>query len=263
MISTYNNNYYKLVTTVLTVSFVIEVVNLSGLLNLNSNTYHALHLVFMGALVVGQLMLYRKLKSMGKNSIYALLVALGLIFTGIGDFVNGELSSVLLVSDKLTIALFLFGTGYILYLCALFIFTNYYFKNNKEEAFAKYRYLIIIPIALANIDAFNKYVDHNLNAFPFLHHGAFIFNATIYVLMPAMGMWCYYISKWSTLGLIVLIGTVLIPFSDLVLFNTWFVNGKNPQSVDVKLYATNWIVYFGGQALFSIFPSFASNNANN
>jgi hypothetical protein len=74
--------------------------------------------------------------------------------------------------------------------------------------------------------------------------------------MPLFAVWYYYSTNWSIRGLIILIGAILIPYSDLILFSSWLKNGNDPAVPGIQLYAYNWILYFGGQALMSMLPSF-------
>ena len=67
-------------------------------------------------------------------------------------------------------------------------------------------------------------------------------------------------SRWSVGGLLVLVGAVLIPYSDLVLFRSW-LEGGDPDVVSRQLYASNWILYFGGQCLMSLFPALVIGSA--
>jgi len=83
-----------------------------------------------------------------------------------------------------------------------------------------------------------------------------VFNASIYVLMPLLAIRDCQRSDYSSGGLIVVIGSLLIPYSDLILFNSW-LKGGDPAVPTLALYAINWIVYFGGQVLISRFPALA------
>ena len=52
-----------------------------------------------------------------------------------------------------------------------------------------------------------------------------------------------------------MVGAVLIPYSDLVLFRSW-LEGGDPDVVSRQLYASNWILYFGGQIFSSMTATF-------
>ncbi|MDY6822348.1 MAG: glycoside hydrolase family 3 N-terminal domain-containing protein [Thermodesulfobacteriota bacterium] len=55
-------------------------------------------------------------------------------------------------------------------------------------------------------------------------------------------------------GWIILIAGVFLPYSDLILFDSWLPG--NPDHPDRELYAYNWMIYFNGQCLMSLLPAF-------
>lgn len=256
-------NYLQIAIATLTISVVAETSLLSGLFNMPSFFYHVMHCLFMGVLIGSQLLLFLNLKKSGGNGKFALWYGIALTFTVIGDFVNGELSSVSLLSDKLTYALFLFGTGYIIYIVILYRYLKGLSSDTTNTLATMNLLQKGIPVLIVNVTAFYFFVHKQLINFPVLHHGAFIFNATIYVALPTLGLLFYLKSNKSTYGLIVYLGSFLIPFSDLVLFGTWFNNGENPISISLNHYSTNWILYFGGQVLLSMLPSFIALDEKN
>ena len=236
----------------LTASITLETTLLAGLFTLPDALYHGLHLAFMAALVSSQLALYRHADRRLPGRRFALWFAVGAGFTLIGDYVNGAVSAVQPVSLKLTWALLLFGIGYSLYNLALWR------QVSRLPAPAQNGWLDGPAPALAilalNVVSWFQHVEANLRGHDLLYFGSFVFNATIYMLMPLLAFRFYRRSACSTGGLFVLMGGVLIPYSDLILFASW-LRGGDPAVPDFTLYAFNWIVYFGGQVLMSRFPA--------
>ena len=215
----------------LTLSVMLEVSTLTGLLPLGDSLYHGAHLGFMAALVLSQILLYRRTRSP-----LALLFACGSFATMIGDAFNSTLVPVQPVSLKLSWALLWFGIGYGLYLVAL----------RREDREAQRRCgpshlddprTALPAILVVNTVFWGVFVEKFLRGHDVLYIGSLLFNGSIYVLMP-----------W--------LGSLLIPFSDLILFHSWLRDG-DPAAPDRLLYAANWIVYFGGQVLLSRFPALA------
>jgi hypothetical protein len=132
--------------------------------------------------------------------------------------------------------------------------------KQSDSKFAKYRYVIALPILVVNVASWFMHVGPNLTDLELLKYGSFIFNATIYVALPLFGLWFFRNSGWSAGGLVVLIGTILIPFSDLILFSSWLGDG-NLALPTFQLYAYNWIVYYGGQVMAANFPALAIDAA--
>ena len=209
----------------------------------------------MLVLIFSQILLYKSLKKNNLTSKYALWLALGMALTAIGDYVNGANSCVEPVSNKLTWALLLFGAGYVIYNFILWNYTNNIISK-KTATFSKYKYFVAIPIIVINFISWFLHVEPNLKNINLLYYGSFFFNLTIYVAMPLFAFWYYFSTNWSIRGLIILMGAILIPYSDLILFNSWLKNGNDPAVPSIQLYAYNWILYFGGQALMSMLPSF-------
>lgn len=235
------------------VSVSIEATLLAGVANIGTTPYHLMHLALMTVLIGSQLALYFHARKSDGAANLALLFAIGAFCTAIGDFVNGAASGIEPVSHKLSWALLLFGTGYTLYTLALWLHNNPILRGGASR-FARWRYLIAVPILVVNVAGWLMHVGPNVEGLHLLAWGSFIFNATIYVLLPTFALWFFYNSGWSVGGLIVLIGAILIPYSDLILFDSWLRDG-NPAVPAFELYAINWIVYFSGQALISIFPA--------
>lgn len=234
----------------LTLSVMLEVSTLTGLLPLGDSLYHGAHLGFMAALVLSQILLYRRTRSP-----LALLFACGSFATMIGDAFNSTLVPVQPVSLKLSWALLWFGIGYGLYLVAL----------RREDREAQRRCgpsrlddprTALPAILVVNTVFWGVFVEKCLRGHDVLYIGSLLFNGSIYVLMPWLGQRFFRHSGYSAGGLLVWLGSLLIPFSDLILFHSWLRDG-DPAAPDRLLYAANWIVYFGGQVLLSRFPALA------
>ncbi len=243
---------HQLVILLLTVSITLEVTLLAGLFHLSDFLYHSLHLAFMATLIGSQLALYLKADKRLPGARYALWFAIGAAFTLIGDYVNGAVSSVQPVSLKLTWAMLLFGLGYSLYILALWRYQTG--QPTFARTIGRGGYLLALLILAINVISWFHHVEVNLRGHDLLYYGSFVFNATIYVLMPLLAFHFYRHSGYSTGGLFVLMGGLLIPYSDLVLFASW-LRGGDPVVPGFTLYAFNWIAYFGGQVLFSRFPA--------
>ncbi|MBI2733813.1 MAG: hypothetical protein HYX44_11085 [Aquabacterium sp.] len=246
--------HIKLVTGVLASSVAIEVNLLAGLERLPDAAYHGLHIALMAAVVLSQFMLYVSSKGRSPYAGYAGWMALGMASTAVGDYVNGAMSGVEPVSLKLTWALLLFGVGYVIYVVMLW-------RHDREMAAAGqgarglWRYGLALPVLVGNLLAWIQHVQPGVQAHTLLCYGSFVFNLTIYVAMPVLAMRYFINSQWHVGGLVVLIGGVLIPYSDLILFGSWLRSGVDPAVPSFQLYAYNWIVYFGGQALMAMFPA--------
>jgi len=245
------NNHIKLTSSLLVVSITLEITLLAELFSISDAFYHSLHVLFIAIVVMSQLSLYITNKSDKGFHQFALLFAVGMAFTGVGDYVNGAISHVQPVSLKLTWAMVLFGAGYTLYCIALWQHAQ--MVKAKNGAIAK-RYLIAIPFAIVNVVSWFTHVEHNVQAMDLLYYGSFVFNLTIYVALPMFAAWYFFDSKWSIGGLLVFLGALLIPYSDLILFGSWLRNG-DPAVPSFPLYAYNWILYFSGQVLTSMFPA--------
>ncbi|MBJ7458250.1 MAG: hypothetical protein JHD02_03585 [Thermoleophilaceae bacterium] len=240
-----------------TTSIAFEATALADVFKPSTDAYHSTHIAFMAALVIGQFALYFSARASHPEARLALLFAIGATFTATGDFINGASSGIEPVSTKLTWALLWFGTGYLLYVVAMWLYNEPILKQSTSTSnFAKYRYAIALPILAANVAGWFMHVGPLVEDFELLRYGSFIFNATIYVAMPMLGIWFFRNSGWSAGGLVVLMGTLFIPFSDLILFASWLENG-DPDVPSYQLYAYNWFVYFSGQVMISIFPALA------
>ena len=236
-------------------SVAFEVAALADVIKIGTNGYHSVHIALMAVLAISQFALYLNAKGRCSEARLALFFAIGVCLTGTGDFFNGAASGITPVSHKLTWALLWFGTGYLLYTFAMWSYNEPILKQSSSK-FARYRYAIALPILAVNVAGWFMHVDPGVADFELLRYGSFIFNATIYVAMPMLGLWFFRNSGWSAGGLIVLLGSVFIPYSDLILFSSWLGDG-NPDVPTFQLYAFNWFVYFGGQVMLSIFPALA------
>ncbi|HUM84555.1 MAG TPA: hypothetical protein PLN48_12410 [Lachnospiraceae bacterium] len=248
-------NYIQIASITLLASVMFEITLLAGLAPVPEKIYHFLHIFLMLVLIVSQILLYKSLDKNKLTSKYALWFALGMGFTAIGDYVNGANSCIEPVSNKLTWALLLFGSGYVIYNFILWKHATNILAKTKTSLL-KYKYYLAVPFIVINLISWMLHVEPNLNNPSLLYYGSFIFNLTIYVAMPLFAAWYYYGTGWSTRGLVIFIAAILIPYSDLVLFNSWMKNGSDPAVPSIQLYAYNWILYFGGQTLMSMLPSF-------
>jgi len=237
---------------ILTLSIALEITFLAGIITVSAALYHCLHMLFMASLIGSQLALFFSSKGAPQRNT-ALWFATGTSLTAVGDFINSAISPVQPVSLKLTWALALFGAGYAIYNAVLWQYNNRLLKRS-DTPFAKYRYLLALPVLAVNVLSWCQHVQGNLQGLGLLRYGSFVFNATIYVLMPTLGLWFFYNRRKSTSGLMVLLGTLLIPYSDLILFGSW-LRGGNPAAPSFQLYAYNWILYYAGQVLISLFPA--------
>jgi len=246
-------DFPKLVAVLLAVSIGLEVTLLADVYRLDTAAYHGLHLVLMGVLVCGQFAVWRRARRDGlAGAGAALALAIGAASTAVGDFVNGAVSGVEPVSLKLTWALFWFGIGYTLYVMTLLRHAGPVLAAGAPRLY-RWRWAIALPFLAGNVLAWFRHVEPGAAGHDLLYYGSFVFNATIYVMLPLFAFWLVLGTRASLGSIVVLIGAALIPYSDLVLFDAWLRG--NPAVPAFDLYATNWIVYFGGQALFATFPS--------
>lgn len=246
--------HIKWVGGLLAASVAMEVNLLAGIERVGDGLYHGLHVALVLAVVASQWALWWSSRGASRHADMAGWMGLGMAFTAVGDFVNGAMSGVEPVSLKLTWALLLFGVGYVLYVCMLW-------RNDREMAAAGrgsagwWRYALAVPVAALNLLLWVQHVEPGVRAHTLLCHGSLVFNMTLYVAMPVLAMRYFINSQWSIGGLVVLIGGMWIPYSDLILFGSWLGAGLDPAVPSFQLYAYNWIVYFGGQALMAMFPA--------
>lgn len=236
---------------VLAGSLALEAALLSGLTSLPAPVYHLIHLGLMAGLLAMTLALYRdRRRCGGADAAVVLLFAAGLVFTAVGDFVNSALSGVDPVTHKLRWALLLFGLGYACYTAGML-------RGLALPTVARPvpRLWWLIPVILViNVTAWISHVHSRVQGDAILTYGSFVFNATLYVVLPWLAIRYLVWRRFAPDAVLVAIGSVLIPFSDLVLFNTWL---GQPDGAPVSLtsYSSNWILYFGGQCLINVFPS--------
>ena len=255
--------HIKLCIILLATSVALEITLLAGVAGISAVLYHGLHIALIAALAASQFAVFFSGRKVGAVSRAALWFAVGLCFCGVGDFINGAVSTVQPVSLKLSWALLLFGAGYALYDLALWTFAGALLVQ-QGGAMARYRYWLAVPVPvlLINVVSWVQHVQGNVQGFALLYYGSFIFNATIYVMMPTFAAWYFFSTRQSVGSLVVLVGALLIPYSDLILFGSW-LHGGNPAVPDFQLYAFNWILYFGGQVLISLFPSLLLEQVKN
>lgn len=238
----------------LAASAVLEVTLLAGVQEIGDTAYHLIHLVWVAALAVSLFSLHLFARTRGGGAL-ALWFGIGLCLTGVGDFINGAESGVEPATLKLSWALLLFGAGYAIYSVAMWAFSEPLLRGQSSR-FARWRYAIPIPILIVNVIGWFTYVESHVGGHDVLYYGSFIFNATVNVALLTVAIWFFYTSGRSIGGLVVLIGALLLPYSDLILFDSWLRDG-DPAVPSFELYSYNWIVYFSGQALISIFPALA------
>ena len=101
-------NYIKLVCLTVAATLLFEMSLLAGVETVSERIYQTVHLLSMGVLITGQILLLYTLKANNPDKRYIILATCGLISTGIGDYVNSSLSAVTPVSSKLTFALLVF-----------------------------------------------------------------------------------------------------------------------------------------------------------
>ena len=249
------SHYIKFSIALLVASVSLEITLLAGLFQFSDALYHGIHLLFMATLIASQLTLFLTADKHLQTRKYALWFAIATTFTAIGDYVNSAVSAVQPVSMKLTWAMLLFGIGYAVYNFVLWQLNQSMLKQQKKTRFSGLQYAIALLILAINVVSWFQHVEPNIRGLDVLYYGSFIFNATIYVMMPLFAVWFFHQTKYSMGGLLVLLGAVLIPYSDLILFASWLRG--NPPVPSFQLYAYNWILYFSGQALLTQLPSWA------
>lgn len=246
-------DFPKFVAVLLAVSIGLEVSLLAGVFRMATLPYHLLHVGFMGALVAAQAALWWHARKRAQPAAgAAMALAIGAAFTTVGDFVNGAASGVEPVSLKLTWALLWFGIGYTLYVVTLW---RHAVPVLRRDAPARLSWVVLVALAIlaGNVAAWFTHVEANVDGHALLYYGSFVFNATLYVLLPALAFSWVLATRGSLGAIVVLAGAILIPYSDLVLFASWLRG--DPPVPSFELYAYNWILYFGGQALFATLSS--------
>ena len=240
--------FLKYLALLLAGSLAMESGVLAGMLVLPDGAYHGLHLALMVALLIITLALYRgRRRDHAADSPVVLMFAAGLAFTLVGDYVNSRLSQVEPVTLKLTWALLFFGLGYSCYIIGMW----------KGLALLPVcpRLSGLIPVILAvNVIGWFTSVAGRVAGNAALSYGSFVFNATLYVLLPWLSFRFLVARRYGLGAVAVVIGAVLLPYSDLVLFTTWLVQPPDAP-ISTVLYASNWIVYFGGQCLINVFTA--------
>ena len=241
--------FLKCLAVLLAGSMVVEAGMLSGLLALPVSGYHLIHLVLMAALLAITVALWLRRRQEGAtDASVVLLFAIGLAFTMVGDFVNSRLSTVEPVTLKLSWALLFFGLGYSCYIAGLC-------RGLALSHPGAPRLWLVIPAILAlNVIGWLTSVATRVAGHPVLSYGSFVFNATVYVVLPWLAIRYLVASRFGLASVVVMIGAFLLPFSDLVLFKTWLPR-PDAEPVSLVLYSSNWILYYGGQCLANVFPA--------
>lgn len=246
-------NHVACVSLIIAATCLFEMSLLAGLEAVADPAYQVVHLFSMGLLIAGQVLLIRHCRLNGLSVTVPALTAAALVCTGIGDLVNGTLTGITPVSTKLTFALFLFGAGYLMYNYNLWHAIRTTGDPSRKMPLAALIPLVVI-ILINNLASWFIYIDELVQGFTLLHYGGLAFNATIYVAMPVLGVYYAYKTGWAISGWIILIAGVFLPYSDLILFDSWLPG--NPDQPVRELYAYNWMVYFNGQCLMSMLPAF-------
>lgn len=249
------DSFEKCIAVLLGVSLAIEAAVISGFAKLPVGVYHPIHLLLMAGLLLGVLLLYRQRRATrAPDAPVALLFAVGLAFTAVGDYVNSPLSGIEPVTTKLTWALLLFGLGYSCYVAGMWKGLSLLGGPGWRG-----RLLWLIPLILVgNVATWFRYVSGLVADHPLLYYGSFVFNATLYVVLPWLAIRYLIMSRFALGAVVVMVGAVFVAYSDLVLFTTWLVQPAG-EPITAVLYASNWLVYFGGQCLVNVFtPSLAA-----
>lgn len=235
---------------VLALSCAYEGMVLAGLETPGNTGYSLYHLLCMGLLLSMSALTFTKARALSANALPIIgLLTVGLLFTGIGDFVNSSISPVESVPQKLKWALLWFGLGYSAYVAFLALEFKKIPPENRKRAVTVLA--VAVPVLLiANYLSWSSRVEPLVSPHGILNAGSLVFLLTLYVALPALSLAIFAGSNWSSSALILLIGAGMIPFSDLILFATWLREGEG--AVSLHNYALNWMFYFGGQVLFFI-----------
>lgn len=247
-------NTLKCLVALLAASLAIESAVVSGLVKPPVPAYHALHLALMAGLLGITLALWQgcRGKRDGEASV-VLLFAAGLAFTFVGDYVNSALSGIEPVTAKLSWALLLFGLGYSCYIAGAA--KGLAALQASSHARTPRWVWGLIPLILAvNVAGWFTSVADRVQPNPVLSYGSFAFNATLYVALPWLAIRYLLARRFGLDAVAVVLGAILLPFSDLVLFNTWLAEPPGTP-ISLTLYSSNWIVYFTGQCLMNVLPA--------
>ena len=243
----------KVLIVLIAGSVAVESGVLSGLWPLPVGAYHAIHLLLMVTVLGATLSLYRHRRSLGAaDSAVPLWFAGGLAFTAVGDYVNSALSPVAPVTPKLDLALLFFALGYSCYVVGMW--KGLALLAGGRTAVTRQVWLLLPVILVANVVTWFTRVHALVAPYPVLNFGSFVFNATLYVVLPWLGIRYLLVRRFSVDAIVVMVGVVFIVYSDLVLFDSW-LKLADGTPVPTSMYASNWILYFGGQCLINVFPA--------
>ena len=226
---------------------------LSGLWTLGLRGYHLIHLMLMACLFGLAVALYRQRSRRGAaDRAVSLWFAAGLACTVVGDYINSVLSGIHPVTHQLGWAVPIYALGYTCYIVGMW--KGLALIPGGKTVVPRTLWLLIPVILAGNVITWITRVQARVANYPILHYGSFVFNATIYVILPWLAIRYLIARRFSLAAVAVMIGAVFIAYSDLVLFDSWF---RLPvgTSIPTVLYASNWILYFGGQCLLNVFPS--------
>ena len=245
----------KIFASLLGFSVAVECGVLSGLWTLGLRGYHLIHLMLMACLFGLAVALYRQRSRRGAaDRAVSLWFAAGLACTIVPavDFVTSEPSSSNPVTHQLSLAMLFFALGYTCYIVGMW--KGLALLTDGKTVVPRTLWLLIPVILAGNVITWITRVQARVADYPILYYGSFVFNATIYVILPWLAIRYLIARRFSLAAVAVMIGAVFIAYSDLVLFDSWF---RLPvgTSIPTVLYASNWILYFGGQCLLNVFPS--------
>lgn len=233
-------------------SVMLEISLLAEMFTLSEKLYSFIHYIEL-------LLLLILLTAFGilNKSKTAFLFAIGMLFTFAGDVINSSISGISPISLKLKFAIVLFSIGYSFYCYALWKVTSIKINNTF---IGKYKYWLLLPIQAISLANWSKFVYPNVQHDYFLLYGTIVVTFFIYALLPLFAIWFLFIINLNPKGFIILIGAILIPYSDALLFYTWLQEDLYvPLADDYKL---NFILYYTGQSLISLLPAFENNTSD-
>ncbi|EUA11265.1 putative membrane protein [Mycobacterium kansasii 732] len=244
--------YATILLSLLALSVTTEVLWMGNISRPPTTIYHMWHAALMLFVITVRLAYQKQLSPQVAR--YARILIAGMAMCALGDVVNSAISGIEPISQKLSIAIILFGAGYSLYVYVLYRFSQPRLALRHGIGY-RMRWSVVMIVAVANTVGWVSYVRAPVAGHRFLELGSFLFNLVIYTLMISFSIWYFWANRLSLPALPVLIGGLLLPLSDLYLFSTWLAPGQDRNVPVFDLYAANWILYFGGQVLFAFLPA--------
>lgn len=244
--------YATMLFSLLALSVTTEVLWMGNISRPPTTIYHMWHVALMLFVIAVRLAYQQQLSQQVAR--YTRILIAGMAMCAVGDVVNSAISGIEPISQKLSVAIILFGAGYILYVYVLYRFSQPRLAQRGGIGYPM-RWFVVMIIAVANTVGWISYVREPVAGHQFLEVGSFLFNLVIYTLMIGFSIWYFWANRLSLRALPVLIGGLLLPLSDLYLFSTWLAPGQDRNIPIFDLYAANWILYFGGQVLFAFLPA--------